>query len=212
MCIRDSTWTLGVHIADVSNYVQENSALDREALKRGTSVYLVDRVLPMLPERLSNGICSLNAGEDRLTMSCEMHIDRKGRILSYEIFPSVIHVRHRLSYRIVREILVNGDEELAQKYEDVVPMLKMMEELCLVLRKKPEGMSREESFAYYQSREPEELFDVKETRIALPEHARIFLSYDCDECGETTAESFIHLQGGKKLCRDCYKAYRRFDI
>ena len=82
----------------------------------------------------------------------------------------------------------------------------------LVLRKKPEGMSREESFAYYQSREPEELFDVKETRIALPEHARIFLSYDCDECGETTAESFIHLQGGKKLCRDCYKAYRRFDI
>ena len=90
----------------------------------------------MLPERLSNGICSLNAGEDRLTMSCEMHIDRKGRILSYEIFPSVIHVRHRLSYRIVREILVNGDEELAQKYEDVVPMLKMMEELCLVLRKK----------------------------------------------------------------------------
>ena len=82
----------------------------------------------------------------------------------------------------------------------------------LVLRKKPEGMSREESFAYYQSREPEELFDVKETRIALPEHARIFLSYDCDECGETTAESFIHLQCGKKLCRDCYKAYRRFDI
>lgn len=126
---------LGVHIADVSYYVKENAVLDKEARERGTSVYLVDRVLPMLPERLSNGICSLNAGEDRLTMSCEMHIDRKGRILSYEIFPSVIHVRHRLSYRIVREILVNGDEELAQKYEDVVPMLKMMEELCLVLRK-----------------------------------------------------------------------------
>lgn len=103
---------------------KENAVLDKEARERGTSVYLVDRVLPMLPERLSNGICSLNAGEDRLTMSCEMHIDRKGRILSYEIFPSVIHVRHRLSYRIVREILVNGDEELAQKYEDVVPMLK----------------------------------------------------------------------------------------
>ena len=127
---------LGVHIADVSYYVKKNAVLDKEARERGTSVYLVDRVLPMLPERLSNGICSLNAGEDRLTMSCEMHIDRKGRILSYEIFPSVIHVRHRLSYRIVREILVNGDEGLAQKYEDVVPMLKMMEELCLVLRKK----------------------------------------------------------------------------
>lgn len=127
---------LGVHIADVSYYVKENAILDKEARERGTSVYLVDRVLPMLPERLSNGICSLNAGEDRLTMSCEMRIDRKGRILSYEIFPSVIHVRHRLSYRIVREILVNNDAELTQKYEDVVPMLKLMEELCLVLRKK----------------------------------------------------------------------------
>lgn len=127
---------LGVHIADVSYYVKENAILDKEAQERGTSVYLVDRVLPMLPERLSNGICSLNAGEDRLTMSCEMRIDRKGRILSYEIFPSVIHVCHRLSYRIVREILVNGDAELTQKYLDVVPMLRLMEELCKVLRKK----------------------------------------------------------------------------
>ena len=82
----------------------------------------------------------------------------------------------------------------------------------LVLRKKPEGLTREESFAYYQSREPEELFDVKETALTLPEPARIFLSYDCDGCGETTAESFLHLQGGKKLCRDCYKAYSRFDV
>ena len=82
----------------------------------------------------------------------------------------------------------------------------------LVLRKKPEGLTREESFAYYQSREPEELFDVKETSLTLPEPARIFLSYDCDGCGETTAESFLHLQGGKKLCRDCYKAYSRFDV
>lgn len=127
---------LGVHIADVSYYVRENAVLDKEARERGTSVYLVDRVLPMLPERLSNGICSLNAGEDRLTMSCEMRIDRKGRILSYEIFPSVIHVRHRLSYRIVREILVSADVELIEKYQDVVPMLRLMEELCKLLRKK----------------------------------------------------------------------------
>lgn len=127
---------LGVHIADVSYYVRENAVLDKEARERGTSVYLVDRVLPMLPERLSNGVCSLNAGEDRLTMSCEMRIDRKGRILSYEIFPSVIHVRHRLSYRIVREILVSADAELTEKYQDVVPMLRLMEELCKLLRKK----------------------------------------------------------------------------
>lgn len=126
---------LGVYIADVSYYVTENSILDKEARNRGTSVYLVDRVLPMLPERLSNGICSLNAGEDRLAMSCEMHIDRKGRILDYEIFPSVIHVRHRLSYNIVREILA-GNEELKTKYEDVVDMLQLMDQLREILHGK----------------------------------------------------------------------------
>lgn len=126
---------LGVYIADVSYYVTENSILDKEARNRGTSVYLVDRVLPMLPERLSNGICSLNAGEDRLAMSCEMHIDRKGRILDYEIFPSVIHVRHRLSYNIVREILA-GNEELKSKYADVVDMLQLMDQLREILHGK----------------------------------------------------------------------------
>lgn len=126
---------LGVYIADVSYYVTENSILDKEARNRGTSVYLVDRVLPMLPERLSNGICSLNAGEDRLAMSCEMHIDRKGRILDYEIFPSVIHVRHRLSYNIVREILA-GNEELKTKYADVVDMLQLMDQLREILHGK----------------------------------------------------------------------------
>ena len=90
---------LGVYIADVSHYVKENALLDKEARERGTSVYLVDRVIPMLPERLSNGICSLNAGEDRLAMSCEMLIDHKGRIKAYEIFPSVIRVLYRLNYR-----------------------------------------------------------------------------------------------------------------
>lgn len=126
---------LGVYIADVSYYVTENSVLDKEARQRGTSVYLVDRVLPMLPERLSNGICSLNAGEDRLAMSCEMKIDRKGKILDYEIFPSVIHVRHRLSYNIVREILA-GDEQLCEKYNDILPMVKLMDELREILHGK----------------------------------------------------------------------------
>lgn len=94
-------YLLGVYIADVSYYVTEDSILDKEARERGTSVYLVDRVLPMLPERLSNGICSLNAGEDRLAMACEMHLNSEGAVLSYEIFPAVINVRHRLSYNIV---------------------------------------------------------------------------------------------------------------
>ena len=82
----------------------------------------------------------------------------------------------------------------------------------LVLKKRPDGMTREESLAYYQSREPEELFDVKETRIALPEPARIFWSHDCDVCGENTAEAFLHVREGKYICRDCYKAYSRFDV
>ena len=126
---------LGVYIADVSYYVTEDSILDKEARERGTSVYLVDRVLPMLPERLSNGICSLNAGVDRLSMACEMHINRDGKVLDYEIFPAIIHVRHRLSYNIVREIIA-GDEALRAKYEDVLPMIGLMDELREILHNK----------------------------------------------------------------------------
>ena len=128
-------YLLGVYIADVSYYVTEDSILDKEARERGTSVYLVDRVLPMLPERLSNGICSLNAGEDRLSMACEMHIDTKGTVLNYEIFPAVINVRHRLSYNIVRAMLA-GDEDLCTKYADILPMVGKMDELRQILHDK----------------------------------------------------------------------------
>lgn len=133
--VASDEYLLGVYIADVSYYVTENSVLDKEALARGTSVYLVDRVLPMLPERLSNGICSLNAGEDRLSMACEMHIDLDGKVLSYEIFPAVINVRHRLSYNIVRGILAN-DQVLCSKYTDVVPMVGKMDALRKILQDK----------------------------------------------------------------------------
>ncbi len=127
---------LGVHIADVTNYVQENSALDREAIKRGTSVYLVDRVIPMLPHVLSNGICSLNQGEDRLALSCMMDIDEKGQIVNYEIAESVICVNQRMSYTSVKKILEDKDEEECRKYESLVPMFELMEELALILRAK----------------------------------------------------------------------------
>ncbi len=128
---------LGVYIADVSSYVREDSVIDKEAHERGTSVYLVDRVLPMLPEKLSNGICSLNAGEDRLAMSCEMLVDGiTGMIKSYEIFPAVIKVLHRLTYTSVREIVANDNKELKEKYADIVPMLENMETLCKVLKAK----------------------------------------------------------------------------
>ncbi len=128
-------YLLGVYIADVSYYVTEDSTLDKEARERGTSVYLVDRVLPMLPERLSNGICSLNAGEDRLSMACEMHIDSLGTVLSYEIFPAVINVRHRLSYNIVRAILA-GDSAMCERYEDILPMVARMDILRQILHDK----------------------------------------------------------------------------
>ncbi|GBG57847.1 ribonuclease R [Sporomusaceae bacterium FL31] len=130
----EGRFMLGVYIADVSYYVRENTPLDNEARSRGTSVYLVDRVLPMLPPRLSNGICSLNAGEDRLAMSIEMEIDYRGKVLSYEVFPSVIRVKKRLTYTIVRKILVDHDEELRKEYQDLLEPLENMERLCHILR------------------------------------------------------------------------------
>jgi len=129
-------YKLGVHIADVTNYVQENSALDHEALKRGTSVYLVDRVIPMLPHTLSNGICSLNAGEDRLALSCLMTIDPSGEVVDYEIAETVIRVDRRMSYPDVAKILTEHDEELVAEYEPLVPMFEEMEALAAILRAK----------------------------------------------------------------------------
>ena len=138
-------YQLGVHIADVTNYVQENSALDREALKRGTSVYLVDRVIPMLPHALSNGICSLNEGVDRLALSCLMTVDQKGEITDYEICESVINVNKRMSYRVVQELLTEDGltekvpqpgEEDYREYAGLLPMFREMETLAGLLREK----------------------------------------------------------------------------
>lgn len=126
---------LGVHIADVTNYVQENSALDREALKRGTSVYLVDRVIPMLPHRLSNGIWSLNQGVDRLALSCLMDVDQKGNVVDHKIAETVIRVDRRMSYTSVQKIL-EGDGEETKEYEEQAPMFFLMEELAKILRNK----------------------------------------------------------------------------
>lgn len=131
----EDCYHLGVHIADVANYVQENSALDREAKERGTSVYLVDRVIPMLPHTLSNGICSLNMGEDRLALSCMMTLDAAGTITGYEIAETVINVDQRLSYTEVNNLL-EGDEETEKRLGELVPMLRLMKELSDLLREK----------------------------------------------------------------------------
>ena len=129
-------WTLGVHIADVSNYVQENSALDREALKRGTSVYLPDRVIPMLPKRLSNGICSLNEGQERLALSCIMTINEKGHVIGHQIAETVIRVDRRMTYTAVNAILTEPEThpELLEEYHELVPMFRQMQELSALIR------------------------------------------------------------------------------
>lgn len=129
-------YKLGVHIADVSHYVTEKSPLDEEALKRGTSVYLVDRVIPMLPHKLSNGICSLNAGADRLALSCLMDIDDKGTVVSHKIVESVIHVNRRMTYTSVKKILEDKDEDERKEYEQLIPMFERMQELADILREK----------------------------------------------------------------------------
>lgn len=127
---------LGVHIADVSHYVKEKNPLDREALKRGTSVYLIDRVIPMLPKKLSNGICSLNPKVDRLALSCFMIIDSKGKVIQHEIEETVIKTSERMTYTDVTKILENNDEELIKRYDYLVDDFKAMEELCNILRTK----------------------------------------------------------------------------
>lgn len=147
-------YLLGVHIADVTNYVQERSALDREALNRGTSVYLVDRVIPMLPHKLSNGICSLNAGVDRLALSCIMTVDKKGNVIDHEIAETVIRVDERMTYTSVKKILEDKDPEESRKYEKLVPMFELMEELADILRTK-------------RHRRGSIHFDFPETKIVL---------------------------------------------
>lgn len=134
--LENGNYKLGVHIADVSHYVTEGSPIDREAYDRGTSVYLVDRVIPMIPHRLSNGICSLNPKVDRLTLSCDMEIDSEGTVVKHEIFQSVIKTTERMTYSDVNKILVEQDEELRGKYEPLVPMFERMEKLASILREK----------------------------------------------------------------------------
>ncbi len=152
-------YVLGVHIADVTHYVQENSALDKEAFKRGTSVYLVDRVIPMLPPRLSNGICSLNENVNRLTLSCIMTFDPSGNLIDHDIVESVIRTDKRMTYTAVNGIIEDRDEELMKEYEDLTPMFLLMEELAVILRKNRKKRGSID-------------FDLPETRIVLDDKGK----------------------------------------
>lgn len=158
LTMEGENYVLGVHIADVTNYVQERSALDREALERGTSVYLADRVIPMLPQKLSNGICSLNAGENRLALSCIMKISKTGEIVDHEIAETVICVDRRMSYSGVQKIL-QSDEQALKENEEFVPMILQMKELSDLIR---ERRGKRGSID----------FDFPETKILLDENGK----------------------------------------
>ena len=155
----NGVYTLGVHIADVSNYVTEGSPLDKEALKRATSVYLVDRVIPMLPHKLSNGICSLNAGADRLAFSCIMEIDSEGNVIGHNIAETVINVDRRMSYTSVKKILEDNDEAECGEYKELIPMFELMKELADILREKRRKRGSID-------------FDFPESKIILDEKGR----------------------------------------
>lgn len=157
---KDGKYILGVHIADVTNYVTEGSPLDKEALKRGTSVYLVDRVIPMLPHKLSNGICSLNAGCDRLALSCIMEINADGNITDHTIAETVINVDRRMTYTAVKKILEDNDREIIEEYKELVFMFELMWELSCILREKREQRGSID-------------FDFPESKIVLDERGRV---------------------------------------
>lgn len=155
----NGNFELGVHIADVSHYVRENTALDKEAYARGTSVYLVDRVIPMLPHKLSNGICSLNPHVDRLALSCLMEVNGRGEVVSYRILESVINSDYRMTYTAVREILEDGAPALLEQYAEILPMLEDMEELRQILGEK-------------RRKRGSVNFDLPESKIILDENGK----------------------------------------
>lgn len=155
----NGNFELGVHIADVSHYVRENTALDKEAYARGTSVYLVDRVIPMLPHKLSNGICSLNPHVDRLALSCLMEVNGRGEVVSHRILESVINSDYRMTYTAVREILEDGTPALLEQYAEILPMLEDMEELRQILGEK-------------RRKRGSVNFDLPESKIILDENGK----------------------------------------
>ncbi len=175
----DKGYRLGVHIADVGYYVKEGSFLDREAYQRGTSVYLVDRVIPMLPPEISNNLCSLNPHTDRLTLSVEVDLDHKGKVLDRHFHISIININERMTYQDINKILVDKDKQLREKYKDLLPMLEDMEQLAGALKEKREKRG---SLG----------FEFPETRIELDEQGKpVLIEEKKRGIGESIIEEFM---------------------
>jgi len=190
----NGNYKLGVHIADVTHYVQEGTALDEEALERATSVYLIDRVIPMLPEKLSNNLCSLNPNTDKLAMSVFMEIDAKGKVQNEEVFESVINTSERLIYEDVSDILENEDQELMKKYKNYLDMFNNMKELSEILRKK--RMDR--GAIDFDFPEARVILDEEGTPVDIEEEERRTANRIIEEfmlvCNETIAERYHWLE------------------
>ncbi|MDU2659255.1 MAG: VacB/RNase II family 3'-5' exoribonuclease, partial [Clostridium perfringens] len=184
----NGNYKLGVHIADVTHYVKENNPLDKEAFKRATSVYLVDRVIPMLPKKLSNGICSLNPQVDRLALTCFMEIDHKGNVVNHSIHESVIKTNERMTYTDVTKILRDNDKELIERYKDLVDDFKAMEELCKILNKRRMGRGAID----FEFAESKIILDEKGKPIDIKPYERAIANRIIEEfmlvCNETIAE------------------------
>lgn len=188
--LENGNYKLGVHIADVTHYIREGMPLDKEALERATSVYLVDRVIPMLPPKLSNGICSLNPNVDRLSLSVFMEIDTKGKVVNHEVVEGVINIDERLIYDDVSNILDKDDEDLKKRYAPILNDLKMMEELCILLRKRRDKRGAID-FDFPEARV---ILDDKGKPIEIQKYERRIANRMIEEfmlvCNETVAEHF----------------------
>ncbi|MBU5312457.1 ribonuclease R [Tissierella carlieri] len=190
----NGNYYLGVHIADVAHYVREKSTLDKEALQRGNSVYLIDRVIPMLPKELSNGICSLNPNVDRLSLSVFMEIDKKGKVVDHEIVEGLINSKQRLVYDDVSDFLENDDEVAKEKLSKVAEDLKLMEELCHILYEKRERRGSID----FDFPEAKIILDEKGVPIEIRKEERRIANRLIEEfmlvCNETVAERFFWSQ------------------
>ena len=192
--LENENYILDVHIADVSHYVSENSLLDKEALIRGTSIYMLGRVIPMLPRELSNGICSLNQGQDRLTLSCTMEIDKNGKVVDSDIYKGVINVTRRMSYHDVQKILDNSDTEVVKKYKDYIENFKIMEELAIILKNR----RKEQGYLNLDIPESKIELDVNGRVTNISKYETTFANEIIEQfmliANETVAEKFYWLQ------------------
>lgn len=192
--LTNGNYRLDVHIADVSNYVREKTELDKEAYLRGTSIYMLGRVIPMLPRELSNGICSLNAGEDRFTLSCSMEITQKAKVVSSDIYKAVIRVTERMSYTDVQKILDRSDEKILKRYEKYISHFDLMAELANILKDK----RRENGYLNLDIPESKIILDENGVAIDVKKYETYFANEIIEQfmliANETVAERFYWLQ------------------